>query len=80
MSDAAKPTIPEVIERFRAYHSSEPAWGSLHIVLDDNNVRDEDVAFCRQQAEEDGDEEGLALADILARMSKTQRLKLGQIA
>ena len=76
----AKPTIPDVIDRFRAYHAEHLTWGSLHIVLDDGNVRDSDVAFCEQWAREHGDEEGEALARILAQMSKTQREKLGVIA
>lgn len=75
-----KPTIPDVIARFRAYHAEYLAWGSLHIVLDDNNVDDDSVAFCKAWALEHGDAEGAALADILATMSKTQRRKLGSTA
>ena len=74
-----KPTIPEVIERFRAYQErpGNGAWGSLHIVLDDGNVTDSDVAFCIDVARDKGDEEGEALARILLRMSKTQRTTIG---
>jgi hypothetical protein len=75
-----KPTIPEVLDRFRAYHESEPVWGSLHIVLDDGNVDDSDVMFCVRYALENGDDEGAELARILLKMSRTQRLKLGGIA
>lgn len=75
-----KPTIPEVIDRFKAYHEKELAWGSLHVVLDDGNVRDEFVVDCRNWALEQGDTEGVLLANILLSMSKTQRLKLARLA
>jgi hypothetical protein len=71
-----KPTIPEVFDRFAAYYRKNPVWGSLHIVLDDGNVRDEDVQFCIDRAESNGDSEGAELGRILLRMSKTQRKKL----
>jgi hypothetical protein len=73
-------TIPEVIERFRAYHDIHLAWGSLHVVLDDNNVGDDSVRGCVDYARETGDVEGEALAGILLTMSKTQRLKIGRRA
>lgn len=78
MIPPGKPTIPDVIDRFRAYFAqpSNGAWGSLHIVLDDNNVDDDSVRFCIENAQQKGDVDGEALARILLRMSKTQRLKL----
>lgn len=79
---AFKPTIPEVIDRFRAYHAmpGNGAWGALHVVLDDNNVADHFVVSCIDSAYTAGDYEGAELAQILARMSRTQRLKLARIA
>jgi len=74
-----KPTIPEVIERFRAYRILNPLWGSLHIVLEDMNVSDADVTFCRNFAAEHSDPEGEELAAILLRMSETQRRKIGSV-
>lgn len=71
-----KPTIPEVIARFVTYNEHNPAWGSLHVVLDDHNVEDSSVRFCLGWANEHGDWEGAALAHILLQMSKTQRLKI----
>lgn len=77
----AKPTIPEVIERFRAYHRMHPTtWGALHIVLSDGNVADSHVESCIRNAQETGDTEGEELARILLRMSQTQRRKLGSEA
>lgn len=75
-----KPTIPEVLDRFRAYHQQHPTWGCLHIVLDDENVADADVRYCLAYAQHEGDTEGVALAEILLAMSRTQRLKLGEVA
>ena len=71
-----KPTIPEVIERFRTYYTENPAWGHLHIVLDDGNVSDDNVIFCLDEARTCGDHEAVELAEILLRMSKTQRRRL----
>ena len=73
-----KPTIPEVAELFARYYEQpgNAVWGSLHIVLDDGNVDDSNVVFCIGEAEQRGDDEGKRLAEILLRMSKTQRRKL----
>jgi hypothetical protein len=74
----SKPTIPEVIDRFRAYYRRVGwSWGSLHIVLSDDNVEDHFVQWCIGYAEENDDPEGAELARVLLTMSKTQRLNLG---
>lgn len=78
--ESVKPTIPEHVERFAAYYAKEPVWGSLHVVLDEPNYSDADVAFCIEVARSRGDAEGEALAEILMRMSKTQRSKIGREA
>lgn len=76
-----KPTIPEVIDRFRAYarDRGRGAWGSLHVVLDDQNIADVFVLGCIRDAEACGDTEGAELARILLRMSKTQRSRIGKL-
>lgn len=71
-----KPTIPEVLPRFVAYHACNPVWGSLHIVLEDGNCDDSSVRFCLEEAEKRGDAEGAELARILLRMSRSQRGRL----
>jgi len=73
-----RPIPDDVLVRFAAYFQEHVTWGSLHIVLDDGNVRDSDVAFCQQYALECGDTEGAFLADVLAGCSKSQRLNLGR--
>jgi hypothetical protein len=52
------------------------AGGNLHIVLDDGNVRDSDIEFCIERAQEKGDKFGEAIGRVLLRMSKTQRRKV----
>lgn len=77
---SAKITVPEVVDRFREYYLSNPAWGSLHIVLEDDNVLDHHVEWCIEYAEKEGDVEGMELAKILLTMSKSQRLKISRLA
>ncbi len=71
-------TIPDVAERFSAYLAKPEnvLWGSLHVVLEDGNVADHFVSWCRDYAIEQGDIEGAALAEILLKMTTTQRRKL----
>lgn len=77
----AKPTIPEVLPLVRAYYAKpgNSVGGSLHIVLEDYNVADSNVEWCRTNAWEKGDKDGVALAEMLLLMSRTQRRKLGRL-
>lgn len=74
----SKPTTREVLPIMRAYRDKPDngVGGSLHIVLDHGMVDDGDIEFCRNQALRTGDTDGVQLADLLLRMSKTQRRKL----
>ncbi|RUM06832.1 hypothetical protein [Rhizobium chutanense] len=77
---APKPTIPEVIARFKAYHAVNPGWGSLHCVLGNGNTQDGFVDVDTESAaREQGDAEGADLIAILRRMSRTQRAKLRKL-
>lgn len=71
---------PELKARFARYYEKNGAWGSLHIVLDDGNLADDQVRSCEGWAEERGDFEGMELAKILLQMTKTQRAKIGMEA
>lgn len=75
---SVKPTVPEVLPLVEAYYAKDGngAGGSLHIVLDDGNVANGHIEFCRDYAERKGDKDGAALAAILLRMSRTQRHRL----
>lgn len=74
------PITPELVARFAAYYQVHPTWGSLHIALDDGNVRDTHIDFCAEWAERTGDDEGLELARLLRTMSRTQRARVGRLA
>jgi len=74
-----KPSIPEVLPLARRYCSRRDGGGSLHIVLEDDNVDDASVRWCIDYAEERGDPEGRELARLLLLMSKTQRRKLARM-
>ena len=73
-----KPCItPEFVERLRAVHEKD---GSVfHILLDDQNVGRDNAEWCLQAAIETCDIETMRVAYILARMSRTQHLKLSQM-
>ena len=75
-----QPLSREDKDRFKAYYNrGERGWGPLSLVLKSSlNVKDGHVAACRTAAVEACDDEAVALADILATMSKSQRIKLGQ--
>lgn len=70
--------MPEVAGWVREYYRlpGNSVGGSLHVVLDDKNVEDSNVEFCRRYAIAEGDVEGERLAQTLATMTRTQRLKL----
>ena len=75
-----KPTIPEV-EPLVLYFLSFPeniVGGVLHVVLDDANVDDATVDFCKDMAVAQGDMNGLMLARVIRLCSKTQRRKLAK--
>lgn len=67
--------MSEVLLHVTAYYAKpgNAAGGCLHIVLDDGNVQDEHVKFCRDYAAQEGDEDGVALAELLLKMSVAQR-------
>lgn len=50
--------------------------GSLHVVLEDGNVSNGSIEFCRKYAVENNDPDGVALAELLLGMSLTQRRKV----
>jgi hypothetical protein len=75
---ALKPTVPELLPLVAAIYS-RPDGGvgcCLHIVLDDENIRDSDVKLCLERAKERGHDDCLQVATLLLRMSKTQRKQI----
>lgn len=72
-------TIPEALPFVQKLYSRHGAGCCLHVVLDDGNVKDDDVKFCIEEAQTKGHQDCLELAKILLEMSKTQRKKLGSV-
>lgn len=75
---ADRPTADQVRPMIRAYYDKpgNECGGSLHIVLDDGNIEDGCIVFCRDWARERGDVDGERLAEMLLQMSRTQRKKV----
>lgn len=73
-----RPTVPDVLPLVREYYSrpENGCGGSLHIVLDDHNLEDHCIAFCREWAAKRSDHDGVRLADLLIQLTRTQRQKL----
>ena len=75
-----KITLLEFKERyedlFDHYSCNHPAWGSLHIILADGNIRRSDLRFCLQWAKRKGDWEGFILVQLLFLLSHSQLKKL----
>ena len=69
-------TVPELIEAARDYYTKNPVGGSLHIVLDDGNLKDDSIKWCIDYARGEGDEEGAKLGEMILGASMTQRKKL----
>lgn len=81
MTGDARPTVPEVWPLVRAYYAIDgnSVGGNLHIVLEDGNIKDDDVQWCLDNARERGDASGVELAELLLKMTKTQRTKLSRM-
>ena len=73
-----KPTVPELAKAAAAYYAmpDNGAGGSLHVVLDDQNIDTYFVERGIEWAKERGDNEGILLGKMLLNASKTQRSKL----
>lgn len=72
--------ISDVLPLLKEYCSREgnSVGGNLHIVLDDGNIEDDNIAFCLRQClySNPMDNLGAALCHLLKDMSKTQRKKI----
>lgn len=70
-----RPSTPDVIAAAKAYYQQPGniCGGSLHIVLDDHNLEDCHIIYCRDYAKDRGDDDGVILAQLLLAMTGTQR-------
>lgn len=80
--DKMKLTVPELIPILKEYYKKPEngAGGSLHIILENCNVSKADVVFCRQWAIDHNDQDGVKIADMFMKMSRTQLTKLANMA
>jgi hypothetical protein len=77
-----RPTVPELVPLLEAFYCQEKNFngGALHVVLADGNLDVCFVEWCREQALECGDEEAAKIADLMSKMSPTQRRKAYHLA
>jgi hypothetical protein len=69
-------SIAAKVQALLATYYAKPgneAGGSLHIVLDDGNIDDDDVDWCIARARERGDEDGVRLGSIIRALPRDQR-------
>lgn len=73
-----KPTLPEVLPLIRAVYGREGGGGGccLHILTEDGNVENSHVHFCLERAREQNHADCIAAAEMLLKMTKTQRTKV----
>jgi len=73
-----RPTVPEVLPLALAYlaQPGNAVGGHLHIVLDDENLRDTDILWCIKVAAHADDLAGATLGVRLLELTRTQRRKL----
>ena len=72
------PAISDVLPLVEEYYRKpgNMVGGNLHVVLEDHNIQNYHLDFCLKEAHAVGDEDGVMLAELLLKMSKTQRLKI----
>lgn len=75
---ADRPTVPDVLELAAAYvrKPGNALGGNLHIFLEDENLDDGDLTFCRDRAAAARDGDGVRLAEALLAMTRTQRRRV----
>ena len=78
MKNYSKITVAQLIEECKKYYAmpNNSMGGCLHIVLDDENIKDNHIKSCIDKAESEGDKEGVKLGKLLLQASMTQRRKL----
>lgn len=79
--DPDRPKVPDVLPMVNAYMARPGNFGggSLRSVLEGNDTSDAGVKWAREWAVQHGDVPGVELADVLIRMSPTQRGKLANL-
>ena len=68
--DCAQPATEAIVFLAEEYYESHGAGGSLHIALDDGNLGNGYVAYCKQFAIEHNDPRGAILAHLMLKLSE----------
>lgn len=68
-----KPNPIQINDLVRRYYRTHPAGGPLHIMLDDGNVEQGHIDFCRERAKEASDEPGQHLCDVMEMFTLAER-------
>ena len=68
----------ELFKMINAYYAKPGncTGGSLHIVLDDDNLEDHHVDFCIQWAKDANDADGVALGEAIRQIPEARRIEL----
>lgn len=77
-----RPMAPDVAKSIAAYYAKpgNGAGGHCHIVLDDENIRDDHVQWCLDRCEQEQDVDGVSLMQTFLGMKRTARLKAIRLA
>lgn len=67
---------PVIIALIQYYYINNPAGGYCHIALDDGNLCDENLFFCQEQCQKNGDELGYLVAIVLRYFTEDEREKM----
>lgn len=73
-----KPSIQFMREIVHSFYSLDGniVGGSLHIVLDDYNIEDNHIVWCKNYALEKQDEDGVFMCDLLLQFTEDEREKI----
>ncbi len=76
MADKNIKLTSDIMQQFADYKKLHPVWGSLHVALDDDNLKDASIQFCLNEATRTNDTKGVILAKYLLTMTKSQRARV----
>ena len=79
MKPSASITVPEVLDLFANYYEKHKNWNELSLVLLKANYNNDCAKFCLDEALKKNNPETIELAQILVKLSPTQRKKISQM-
>lgn len=70
-----KPTLPQLTPLVRGIYQRHTGGCCLHILIDDGNIENAHAQFCLDEARRQEHADCTAAAELLLKMTKTQRRK-----